>query len=320
MSQEKRITAEDVDGLVRAYLIRIEQTVDAPRMVEEIVADVEGTAERLPSRGATVPSGAPHRSRHLLRRWPYGVAAAAAILLASLWVLKLGTAQASPAALVREARAAHALPVDRCYLIEAEWHGAAPRRDFPLIAPDGVRLWTRGDRFRIESTVGKGPISWGRDKQGTIWLAVLPRVGVRFDDGEAPESLAFACEVYSLRLETLLDVLLKEFELHREPGADRRATEHISATLKPGGQSRFMRSAHLEVDSETKVVKKLVLDRVFSRGFAATVTLTLVESTVLNEASYELEGNLKAPYRIHSRGFEPERRREMLMRRLGRAD
>ncbi len=320
MSQEKRITEEDVDGLVRAYLTRIEQTVDSPRMIERIVADVEGTAERLPSGGALLPSGASYPSRRRWRRWPWGVAGAAAILLVALLLLQLGTAQASPEALVREARAAHALPVDRCYLIETEWQGAAPRRDFPLLAPDGVRLWTRGDRFRIESTVGKGPVSWGRDEQGRIWLAVLPRVGVRFDEGEAPESLAFACDVYSLRLETLLDVLLKEFDLHREPGADRTATQHIIATLKPGGQGRFMRSARLEVDSESKVVKKLVLDRVFPHGFAATVTLTLVESTVLNEASYELEGNLKAPYRIHSRGFEPERRREMLIRRLGRAD
>ncbi len=320
MSQEKRIMEEDVDGLVRAYLTRIELTVDTPRMIERIVADVEGASEPLPSGGNPVPSRASHPSRRRWRRWPWGVAAAAVILLASLLLLQLGTVQASPEALVREARAAHALPVDRCYLIETQWQGAAPRRDFPLIAPDGVRLWTRGDRFRIESTVGKGPVSWGRDAKGTIWLAVLPRVGIRFDDGEAPEALAFACDVYSLRLETLLDVLLKDFDLHLEPGADRKATQHIVATQKPGVRGQFMRSARLEVDAESKVVKKLVLDRVLPRGFAATVTLSLVESTVLNETSYELEGNLKAPYRIHSRGFEPERRREMLIRRLGRAD
>jgi len=74
--------------------------------------------------------------------------------------------KASPQALLQEAQKAHHLPLDRCYLVEMQWTDG--QVDDISALPRTTRLWTRGDRFWIESTNPRARWAWGRDEGGSI--------------------------------------------------------------------------------------------------------------------------------------------------------
>jgi hypothetical protein len=193
------------------------------------------------------------------------LAGAAALLLAFLGALSLGPARANAESLVRAARAVHALPVDRCYLVETERAAPADDSYAALTRSRVVRLRPRGDRFRIETESGQRLLHWGRDASGTIWLALSRHRGVRFESGEIPEALGLVCDVHSMRLETLLEDVLRDFDLRREEAAGSGGVV-IRAELKAGREHPNLRSAVLELDVESKVIRRLVVDRQFAPG------------------------------------------------------
>jgi hypothetical protein len=79
-----------------------------------------------------------------------------------------------------------------------------------------------------------------------------------------------------------------------------------------------LRSAILELDAETKAVRKLTLKRANKAdGGATIVTFTLIDTRPVDHARYGLEGNLVKPFQIYDRDFQPDRRREILARWVG---
>ena len=219
--------------------------------------------------------------------------------------------KASPQALLQEAQKAHHLPLDRCYLVEMQWTDGQVDDLNPLAAlPRTTRLWTRGDRFWIESTNPRARWAWGRDEGGSIWVAPGPRRGVRIDPDETPRWLSINSDICELRPERLLGDILRDFNLVREDG-ETPATQVIRAERKLGRFGPPIRSAILELDTETKVLRRVVLDRQLPMR-ANTTTYTLVETQNQSDDLYRLEGHLVAPYEIFTSENQPQRRGPML--------
>jgi hypothetical protein len=179
---------------------------------------------------------------------------------------------------------------------------------YPMLAqPRETRLWTRGDRFWMESTNPERHWAWGRDDQGCLWLSLAGRHGVRFEADETPEGLAIACDVLSMQVETLLEEVLSDFQLSRETGESLGpvATHRIRAEPKAGAAPPGLRGAVLDIDTETRVLRRLVLHRARRGMPVATVTFTLVDNRPQADASYTLEGHLRADAPVFSRDNMP---------------
>lgn len=299
------LSDDAIDALVRAHLQRQAETVDAAALLTRAKTTLRRELPR-PRRGRTV------------RRWLVGLAAAAVALLAFLGGWSIGPGRASAEAVVRGASKAHALPVDRCYHVEARLTHESPDERFPLLSQVRVtRLWTRGDRFWMESAAGPRQWKWGRDEQGTLWIALSRNQGIRFDGQEPPEQLATACEVLGLKVETLLDQVLHRTRLTRETPPD-GATARIRAEPKNPSPEIPFRSAVLDIDVETHAVRRLEVVRSLRGGrFTFTTTFTLIETGYLDDSRYSLEGHLEEPHQIFSRSFEPRRGPTLLARFFG---
>jgi hypothetical protein len=228
-----------------------------------------------------------------------GLAATAAVLLAFLGGRLVGPAQAQPDVLLREASQAHALPIDRCYLVQIVPDQKGPMAGRTLFGqPRKTLLWTRGDRFWLESIRPDRRWSWGQDDQSNIWVALGGQRGVQFAPGEAPEGIALAAEVCTLQPETLLNLLRTRTDLRRESseGSGPVATWRIRARPRRGHGLIQLRSAVIDVDAETRVLRRLVLERNTRDGRPlATVTFTLIDSQPQDDLLYQLRGHLANP-------------------------
>jgi hypothetical protein len=315
-----------VDALVRDYLAAQAARVDAAAMLARVKSDTgtpnaEGQERTAPAVG--------------VRRFPFRVprsvfrlfAVAATLLLAFAggWYFgeKPAHAHVSAESLVREARQVHALPLDRCYLVQSvpEPDGVLSR--YPQVAqPRETRLWTRGDRFWIESTNPEKHWAWGRDQLGggRLWLSLGGTRGVWFDREELDDSdglfhaVNASCEMFSMRVETLLTEVLSDFDLKRETteAVGAVATHRIRADLKPGATSPRLRAAVLEIDAETRVLRRLVLHRTRRGEPLATVTFTLVETRTQPDDTYTLEGHLNPDAPVYGRGDDLAQRTALL--------
>ncbi len=314
MSRPER-NPEDVEALVRAHLRRRAEDIDAEAVLSGVRARLERgrAAAKDDSRGS---------SRRSWFRWALGIAAAAAVLLAFAGGLYLipPAAQASAEVLVRQAERTHDLPVDRCYLITHQPEpGLADR--FPLLAQSReTRLWTRGDRFWMDS-VAPAPLhrrwSWGRDDRHRVWLTRSRDEGVRFDPDEVPEGLSVACDMLSMQPAPLLGALLADFNLTLDASPTAPAgVRVVRAELKPGHTHPTLRAAVLEIDAESKVLQKVTLSRALRGVPLATVTFTLVETGQLADDQYQLEGHLDRDAQVYTHDNQPLRRRAVLLRVL----
>jgi hypothetical protein len=213
-------------------------------------------------------------------------------LLGLLMFSSSGTASA--AAVVQRALKVHASLLDRCYRVElrGERDGDAPPRQESL-------LWTRGDRFWNQLQADGKTAAWGRDESGGVWFALSPKVGARLAANEVPEPLQTACDLRSVQLESLLREILAGFELRREPAS--AGIDLIHAQPKAGSTASRYGAALLEVDAHTHVLRRVELQRTHQGRAVATVSFTLVESSLQDDASYTLEGHLEADAAIHDR-------------------
>jgi hypothetical protein len=225
--------------------------------------------------------------------WGWAIAASVvfAALLGSLMFFSSGTANA--ATVVQRALKAHAALLDRCYRLEvlAGKRAVSPRKQESL-------LWTRGDRFWNHIEADGKSLAWGRDEAGGVWFALSRKEGARLAANEVPEALQTACELRSLELESLLRTILADFDLRREPESGGR--DVIYAERMRGRRSKY-RSALLEMDAESGVLRRVELHREHEGRVVATLTASLVESRLQDEAAYTLEGHLDADAALYAR-------------------
>ena len=121
-------------------------------------------------------------------------------------------------------------------------------------------------------------------------------------------------DLYSLNLESLLQGVLEGHELERL--VTEGTTYVIRATPKSSNRG-WVRDVTIEVDVETKAVRRLVVQRLAPRGGSATVTFTLVDARLPDESQYRLEGHVMEPDRVLTREFRPDRRRVLLENWIG---
>ena len=317
MNRSEPTADREVERLVRAHLERGADATDPRPLFRRI-------QQALP---AAVYSDVPKVRRPwtawAVWKWT-GVAAAAALVITG-FVLFIHDrpALAKGETVVREARRAHLLPIDRCYLVEV-------RRESSLVAELSPanpqvrqnRLWTRGDRFWVEAAHPEARWAWGRDEANRFWIAFGRHAAVRMEADEVPIWLNVYCDLHSLNFEKWLGEVLNRFELTREmkPGDADSSTIVVRAKAKARAslpQYPSVSSAELEIDAETRVVRRMVVRRVLNDKPFATVTYTLAETDALDPADYRLEGHVSNPSEIYTRENKPERRKELLARWFG---
>jgi len=308
---------DDIERLLAEHLRRQAEALN----VELLLSRIRGTMAVEPevSAKATVTPSltlqAPRRLRLFgkILAWTGGTVAIFALAFAFLFGGRPEPLRAAtPQELLQEAQKTHHLPLDRCYLVEFQREVDANEEPSPMaVASRTTRLWTRGDRFWIEGNHPRFRFAWGRDENGIIWISPGPKRGVRIDPEEAPRWLTMNCDISELRPEHLLNELLRDFDLTREAGSS-PAVQVIRAELKPGRWTPALRSAVVELDTETKALRRVVLRRQPSGGRTVTTTYTLVETATQNDDRYRLEGHLVDPFEIYSTENQPQRRRDVL--------
>ena len=314
MIEPENRSDEMIEALVRWSLDRDAESIDPRAAFERLEAARPELSE---SSAGTLGRAETTRRRRLgARPLAWGLSAAAAVLLiVTTWLLRPGPALASAESLVREAKQVHRLPLDRCYLVEFKRDSALFDECSPMTSQVEVtRTWTRGDQFWVESANPELRWAWGREKSNRIWLAAGPHRAVRLEPDEVPRWLGLFYSLCGIQLEQLLGEVLRDFDLEREtPAGDvRPATQVIRARLKPGRSHPQIRSAVLELDVETRVLRRMVIERTTKGQPFATVTYTLVETKTLDDGKFQLEGHLTPPYNVYTHDVEPERRRELL--------
>ncbi len=233
------------------------------------------------------------------------MAAALAGLMAMMVFRGDATAFANAATVVQAARESHAEAVERVYVVQVETP-AVVKSDFA--PPRDVRVVTQGDRFYVEMNRGERRWFWGRDANGATWMTLGPRRALRIDPDETGPGLAYITDLYSLHLESVLDNALRHCEI--ETTSDTGPVYVVKAT--PKRSYGWLREMTLEVDKETKAVRKLVLRRHTPQQGDATITFLLVDARTPDETKYRAEGHLIEPFQIFSRDHQAEKRRDVL--------
>ena len=247
-----------------------------------------------------------------LRSASWIVAAAALILVVAIIAGRTDKeAFADATRIVQAAVHAHAEAVERVYAVNVERYDPPA---VPFTLPKDVRVSTLGNRFWVEIRSRRGHLCFGRGEGGEIWVALGRWRGMRIEPDEVGPMLQDIADLYSLNLESLLQGVLEGHTL--EKPVTEGTTHVIKATPKSANRG-WVRDVTIEVDQETKAVRRLVVQRLARRPGTATVTFTLVDARLPDESQYCLEGHVKEPDRVLTRESWPDRRRELLEKWVG---
>ena len=280
----------------------------------DLVAEDTQPTEAIPST-TTAKSHAPTSVDYAARRWPWMsgwlVLAASLLIVASLVTLQGNReAFASATQVVQAAMHTHSAPIERIYVVEVK-RSESNNAKFEL--PRDVRVATQGDRFWVQMR-GFREWAWGRDEQGATWMTLGPKRAVVVNPNEMGVPLRYIGDLYTLNLETLLSSFLKHCRLEMSEGPGDSTI--IVATPRRQWGSRPLQRATIEVDRETKAIRKLVIEREFERSSSVS-TFTLVESRLADESLYGPEGHLTEPYHIFSGETNTSRRCELITNWFG---
>jgi hypothetical protein len=240
------------------------------------------------------------------------IAIACLVLIAFLIAGQGNTPALADASRVIEAAVhVHAEPIERVYVVEVERN---PSVDNGLNLPRDVKVSTQGDRFWVEMN-GHRRWAWGRDVDAAIWMTLGPRRAVVVGADEMGVPLKYIGDLYTLHLETLLQNFLKHFQLERAEGP--AGTDIITAVPRRRWTERPLKRATIEVDRQTKAIRRLVIEREFPDQSSTVVTFTLVDSRLADEEMYRPQGHLTEPRRLFSRETEATKRREWMVNWFG---
>jgi hypothetical protein len=234
----------------------------------------------------------------------------AAVVLAFCFGRYFGPRTASASTLLENVRAVHVRDVDRCYRVQFAPDPRYWDRSSKFDGPSESILWTRGDRFSSDCSIGDIKLQIGRDGDGTLWVSPGRSKGIRFSDNPAslPKEVATICSINSMTVPTLVDDVLADFDLSTEsvPAGTQAPTRLIWAKLKPGRTHWLLSAAMLEVDAKSNVLNRLVLWTVKNGRPNGTVTSTLLEKMPQSDVHYRLESYLDSDALIEDHTFEKQ--------------
>ncbi|MBA4190621.1 MAG: hypothetical protein C0467_21760 [Planctomycetaceae bacterium] len=295
-----------IDAIVRAQLDAEAAQVDPARIWDRVRVQLDAEAAR------------PITPRSGFRKVLFAVGALAASLLAAVFLLGPSReAIATPTQVVESARAANGPDADRCYTQTLQLPPNSPA-PLALVLDSGrtVTLCTRGDRFVVQPGFG-GRGACGRDENGRVWIAPTRDAAARFDESELPPLVRDAVRIRGLELGTLLDEVLKDFELSwTEPPVHNAALLAVSAVRRGQTGPGQIRSADIVVEHDTKRIRSLVLRRQLIVGDTATITFRLAGIAQFGAVAYAAEGHVDAGRPVYD-GARPLLRRKVLLQNLG---
>ena len=304
MTLQPELSDEEIDQLVVSHNQRIRASVPVDELWDRIRHRLAAPVVELPAA----------RRSHLRRRtmwWLLGAAAALLLVVGSQSLER--KAQAQAAETVRAARAAVLATDDRCYRVT--WT-RLPRvlSRFPRLAgADEARIWTREDRFLIETKADGAPLFWGSDEKQRLWFLVGPGVAIRYERHELSAQRAALAEVLVLRLDTLLDDLLVDFRLEQDsgPGGAPNKRVLIRATRQESRRRHDFDTAELEIDAASNTVERLTLASRDPEAGVGLVTFVREHTDKLDDSAYRVEGHVSAAAQIYE-SDRPRRRRQLL--------
>ena len=304
MNESPQDAGEPIDDLVRQYLEHQAQQERCEPLMERVLGTMAGMNGHKPQTRVLRARGSTHCQTLWSRSLWFG-ATAATVLLAFVVGRWGQPARAEALMLVRAALATHAGPVERCYTVTVERD--AEIQDEAISFRD-VRIWTQGDRFWVDVR-GRRAWQWGRSNSGAIWIVSQGHRALEIETDEIGPPLQRIADLYSLHLETLLKTVLRNFELAH---SDNNSFTHVITARPDKRNSGYIREAVIEVDKETKAVKRLELQRSFRWRGDSRITFTLVDAHTPDESRYEPTGHLDEQYRILTRNLHPDKRRDVL--------
>ncbi len=249
------------------------------------------------------------------RRWVTvaagGMAVAASVLIV---VLFQPVPEVRADQTLREAEQALLLPVERGYAVEVKRDADDPD---DTLSTRRMRVWTHGDRFRVEVDEGADRWAWGRDPDGSVWVVATPTRGLKIAPDEIGPALQRVCDRYGLQPKTMLSDLMTGADLNQRPGDPNRETLIVRGQFRSGFHRQRLESTELELDPATKVIQKFTVNSSGAGGDRETLTFTLNDTRPLDESLYRLEGNLTPPFEVLDRDSRQGRRRAILGTRLG---
>ncbi len=308
-----------VDHLLLDSLLTEELSGDSLATLIDLVADPQVRAaspdaepDTLHPKTKLAPNGSRLPKSWYFRGAGWIVAVAALILVVVIIAGRTEKEAFADATRIMQAAVhAHAEPVERVYAVNVEWNDPSAAHFAP---PKDVRVSTRGNSFWVEIRSLRGHLCFGRGEDGEIWVALGQWRGMRIEPDEVGPMLQDIADLYSLNLESLLQGVLEGHKLNRP--VTEGTTHVIKATPKSANRG-WVRDVTIEVDQETKAVRRLVVERLARRPGTATVTFTLVDARLPDESQYRLEGHVKEPDRVLTRESWPDRRRELLEKWIG---
>jgi hypothetical protein len=258
-------------------------------------------------------------NRRVWLRTAWLIATAASIALAFTFGRWDSMAYASATNIVKAARSAHALALERCYVVTSKRtlssssdSNEPPSKEFSYW--HDVRIWTQGNRFWVDVNNAKRSWAWGRNDEGTVWLTLGRKRGLQIRADEIGRSLEQICDLHSLEVESLLETVQTKWTLSRRESTD---TSYIVIAKPKRTTFHRITEATIEIDRETKAIRQLILNRALPDGSTIETTFTLVETRTPDETLYQPEGHLDEPYQILSRENLASQRRDVIKNWFG---
>lgn len=153
-------------------------------------------------------------------------------------------------------------------------------------------LWVRGNQFVQQFEHSEERLAWGRDASGAVWFTIDGESAAVFKSREVPESLEELCDLRTLDLPTLLQTLLRDYDLtYRKQD---RKVEMIDATVRPETQRPKYGRIEIEIDRESSMVRSVSMERIRDGRVVAIVHFDWIETKLAANNLYDLQSYLRS--------------------------
>ena len=246
----------------------------------------------------------------LAQPWIWASSATLACLLL-ISMLLLPNVMASPAELVQKTLADYRTAIDRCYAVKVETEGRTLRKRLPGRAvPADSKLWVRGNSFVQFFDSSGDQLVWGRDAQGTVWFTLSGKSAAIFAANEIPDVLQDVCDLRILDVTTMLESLLRDYDLKY---TDREDSNHtILASPRPDLSNSKYGNVEIEIDTRSGLIRRVSLERLRAKRVLAVISFSLEETQNREDSFYELRTHLQPNADALERGIGFGRRSDLL--------
>ncbi|QGJ69935.1 Hypothetical protein PBC10988_16240 [Planctomycetales bacterium 10988] len=312
MDNEKQ-HEQPVDRLVGEYLERLADELDASSLISRICDPVQPVvADEIVEEQASLSTEKKTSSWTLpfsLNAAAWTLSTAAALVVAFFWGRSFDLSSADAATVLHEVSLAHSQPIDRQYLVNFTPTPEFWKKNRPFTGPAQTILWTRGDQFWGDAKLGSYQLVYGRDDEGLLWLSTSSSKGIELarPGDPLPEEIAVACVINSMSIPTLVDEVLKDFDLtvigpsnghyHFDAPFGQSSFQQspgnslVHAKLKLGHHHALIHSALMEIDPSDTLVC-LILWTVSDGEPRGTTSFNLVKTANIGEEQYRLPFHL----------------------------